>query len=177
MRNWFLKAIGFCAVFAVCGITFEWGPPWALGAPTVPTVQVPDVQTVLATPALSNIALNAAAAARTTSPVLVEGRTEVTAYIQYNRGATAAATHITLACWAGRSKGRMGPMVILYDSPTLGTRDSLQHVWRQAVAADAVVRFILTPLNDAYLRCLVGSEGVVTADDVIERIDFRLGKL
>ncbi len=148
----------------------------ALG--TAETVQIPDTQTELGTPALAAVALNAAAAVRTTTTIDVKGRTTVSVTIEYTRGATGAATAITLQCWAGRTKARMGAIPILVDTATLGTSDSYQHIWREpAVTASMVIIWQITPINARYLKCLVDSEGVVTADDVITRIDFRLGRL
>jgi hypothetical protein len=149
-----------------------------LALATTETTQISDTQTQPADPVLSAKALNASEADRTTDTIVVAGRTEITAMIEYERGATGAATAITLTCFAGRTKGKMGAIPILADSVTLGTSDSYPHVWRQLnVTASMVIRWIITPLNDKYLKCIVGSEGVVTADDVIARIDFRLGRL
>lgn len=151
----------------------------SVAATTARAQRVPiiDEQIPSASPVLTNIALNAAESARTTKTVSVAGRTQVSVYIEYERGGTGAATHVTLQCFAGRAYAKLGAMIILSDTTTVGTRDSTPHIWRHAVSATTVIRWIITPLDDKLLRCIVGSQGAVTADDVIARIDFRKGVL
>jgi hypothetical protein len=147
-------------------------------APSVVYAQhtpVPSEHVAESTPRLAAVALNAAADLRYTNWIGVAGRTQVTVYIEYVRGA-GAATHVTMICWAGRTRKTLAPIPILYNSATLGTRDSVQHKWRQAVSADTTIRWIVTPLNDELLRCQIGSEGSVAGDETVA-VYIRKGML
>lgn len=143
---------------------------WAQG------VLIKDVQLKSTATSLASVALTAAEGLRTTATIEVAGVTEVVAYIEYERGGTGAATAITLTCYAGRAYTKLGPIGILYESGTVGTRNVVPHVWSSAVTATSTVRIVVEPINDIYMRCVVGSTGVVTGDDVVARVDFRRGK-
>lgn len=145
----------------------------ALAAPTTP---IPQEQVAVASPVLAAVGLDAAESLRTTDFVNVSGRTQVTAYIEYARGATGAATAVTLTCSAGRLRSKLAPLPILVNTLTAGTREMLTHVWTQDVSATVVIRVIVTPLNDAWMQCIVDSAGVVTGDDVVT-VYIRKGAL
>jgi len=140
------------------------------------TVPVPEEHVAESTPRLAAVALNAAADLRYTNWIDVSGRTQATFYIEYVRG-SGTSTHVTLICWAGRTRKTLAPVAILYNSATVGTRDSVQHKWRAAVSADTTIRWIITPLNDEILRCQVGQEGGTPGADETVAVYIRKGML
>lgn len=125
---------------------------------------------------ITNIALTAAAGSRTFT-IPTKGYSEATVYIDYNRGGTGAATAITMSCLAGPSGDVNYKVGSLEQTATAHTSQAGQHTWSWAVSASDEIRFVVTPLNDDYLSCVVGSTGVVTADDVLGTVKTRLGVL
>lgn len=124
----------------------------------------------------SDIALTIAASSRTFT-IPTKGYSEATVYIDYNRGATGAATTITMTCLAGPTGDVIYKVGSLEQSATAHQSQAGQHVWSWDVSASDEIRFIVTPLNDDYLSCVIGSTGVVTADDVLASVKTRLGVL
>jgi hypothetical protein len=125
---------------------------------------------------ITNVALTAAAGSRTFS-IPTKGYSQATVYIDYNRGGTGAATTITMSCLAGPTGDINYKVASLEQTATAHTSQAGQHTWSWAVSASDEIRFIVTPLNDDYLSCVVGSTGVVTADDVLGTVKTRLGVL
>jgi hypothetical protein len=128
------------------------------------------------TPELSSVALNAAAASRTFE-IKVDGRHEVTVYIDYNRGGTGAATAILMTCLTGPTGDINYKLAKLTDGSSPEISDSAQHQWRWPVSASDNPRWVVTPLNDEWIKCVVSGEGSPTADDVIASVQTRLGVL
>jgi len=136
-------------------------------------VQIPRTGTVLA--GGDDVLLSASAANRTFT-LGIAGRTEVTVYITYTRGG-AGTTHITMTCLAGPVGAETYTVNALKGSATLGTMDSAPAIWSHAVAASADIRWVVTPLNDASLKCTVGNLGVDDAADKFDTVLVRLGVL
>jgi hypothetical protein len=82
-----------------------------------------------------------------------------------------------MTCLAGPGGDINYKVAILTAGPVVGTSDGQQHTLRWPVTTSDNPRWVVGPLNDEKLSCTIGSEGSVTADDVIASVKTRLGVL
>ena len=81
-----------------------------------------------------------------------------------------------MSCKAGPDSPGVYEVKSLERTTTPGTSASQQHIWQDAVAASENIRWVVTPLNDEYLTCVIGGTAA-NANDVLTSVKTRLGVL
>jgi hypothetical protein len=126
-----------------------------------------------ATTLLDGVALNAAAGTRTTAAVKVAGLSQVTVYVDYTHG-SGNVTAVTLACTAGPSTTSLAPVDAVDWTITVDGAAATQSqvTITRKVTASGLLRFLVGPLNDEYIKCVVGSTGTPDGTDLVD-VTFR----